>query len=336
MRMGESVGELGEDALIASVQARLGRSPGRVLIGPGDDAAVLSWDGPLVASTDTLVEGFDFRRDWSSGHDVGVKTAAQNLADLAAMGASPVAMLVSLTTPPDLPAEWALALTDGLAEECERAGATVVGGDVSQGPEVVITATALGALIGPAVRRSGARAGDVVAVAGVLGPSAAGLDLLRHGYQPAAETEPAVPAAELQAVLRAHLAPRPDYAAGPRAAGAGATAMIDTSDGLLRDATRIATASAVVVDLDQAALDVEAAPLRPVARLLGDPEAALRWVLTGGEDHALLACFGPGSALPPGFRPIGRVRARDGHGEPPGVLVAGRPWIGPDGWHHFG
>lgn len=319
----DTLGGVGEDGLVASVLARYGPSPAAVRVGPGDDAAVLDLAGPVVVSTDTLVEGHDFRRDWSSGREVGVKTAAQNLADVAAMGARPVALLVSLAAPAHLPAGFARDLADGLADECARAGAAVVGGDVSAASEVVVTGTALGVLEGgrTAVLRSGARPGDVVALAGVTGPSAAGLALLLAGA--AADGDPAV---------RAHLAPRPAYAAGPAAAAAGASALIDTSDGLLRDAGRLAAASGAVLDLDPDALAPGTDLVAAAARLgAADPAArALEWTLAGGEDHALLACFPPSAALPEPFRPVGRVLPGD-----PAVRVAGRPWAGPTGWYHF-
>src|SRR4029077_7020623 len=119
-----------------------------------------------VVSTDTLVEGEDFRRVWSSGGAVGGKTAAQNLADVAAMGARRAALLGGVAAPDDLPASWVAELADGLAAECARVGATIVGGDLSGAPQVVLTGTAIGVLDGvPAVRRSGARPGDVLALA---------------------------------------------------------------------------------------------------------------------------------------------------------------------------
>jgi thiamine-monophosphate kinase len=310
--------DVGEDALIASIVRRFGAPPASLVVGPGDDAAVLDVPGRLVVSTDTVVEGVDFRRDWSNGADVGVKVAAQNLADVAAMGARPVALVVSLTAPGDLPVDWADALADGLGAECGRAGAAVAGGDVSQGAQIVVTGTALGVLDGPPVLRSGARPGDLVALAGVTGPSAAGLALLTAGFADRASP-----------LVRSHLAPQPPYTAGPDAARSGAHALIDTSDGLLRDAGRIAAASGVRIDLDPRAL-APGADLVAAADALGSANAALPWVLTGGEDHALVACFPPGAELPAGYRVIGRVL-----GGQPGVLVDGRPWTAPDGWHHF-
>jgi thiamine-monophosphate kinase len=315
----------GEDGLVAGILGALAAvpSPPWVSVGPGDDAAVLDLAGPVVVSTDTLAEGPDFRLDWSGGHDVGVKSAAQNFADVAAMGAEPRALLVSLAAPPSLAAAWAADLRAGLVEECGRAGAVLVGGDVSAAAEVVVTGTALGVLppgVAP-VLRSGARPGDVVALAGTTGVSAAGLAVLRAGRDP----EPG-----WERVLALHRRPRPPYAAGPAAARAGATAMIDTSDGLLRDVQRIAAASAVRVDLDPAALAPAPDVAAVAARLGADPAA---WVLTGGEDHALLATFPPGTVPPETFRPVGRVLPADG--DAPAVLVGGTPWPGSPGWRHF-
>ena len=166
----------------------------------------------------------------------------------------------------------------------------MAGGDVSQAGEIVVTGTAVGVLEHPPVLRSGARPGDVVALAGLTGPSAAGLALLAAAGSP---TAAAARAPSASGLVRAHLAPRPGYRPGMDAARAGATAMIDTSDGLLRDAARVAVASGVRLDLDPARL-VPGNDLREVADALRDPALAQAWVLTGGEDHALLACFPPG------------------------------------------
>jgi thiamine-monophosphate kinase len=319
-----TVGDAGEDGLLAALLARPAPVPEWLRVPPGDDAAVLDLPpGGIVVSTDTMVEGEDFRRVWSGGGDVGVKTAAQNLADVVAMGARPLALLVSLAAPADLPASWVTELADGLADECARAGATVVGGDLSAAPQVVLTGTAIGVLDGvPAVRRSGARAGDVVALAGRTGRSAAGLALLAAGREGDAAAGP---------LVADHLRPRPPYEAGPRAARAGATAMIDTSDGLLRDSGRLAAASGVRLDLDPSALAPDAALVAASDLLGADP---LRWVLGGGEDHALLACFPPGVSLPGDFVRVGVVLPT-GEGAEPDVLVGGRAWSGDPGWQHF-
>jgi thiamine-monophosphate kinase len=313
-----TVGELGETELIAAITARLAGGAD-VALGPGDDAALVrTTDGLVVATTDVLVEGVHFRRDWSEPLDVGHKAAAQNLADVAAMGARPTALLVGLAAPGDLPAAWVLALADGLSAEAALVGASVVGGDLVAADQVVVSVTALGALDGrAAVTRSGAKVGDVVAVAGRLGWSAGGLAVLSRGFR-----SPRV-------LAEAHRRPQPPYASGPAAADAGATAMVDVSDGLLSDLSHVAAASKVAVELDVASLEI-AGPLRDAAAALGrDP---LEWVLTGGEDHALVATFPAAATLPDGFVAIGRVVLGAG------VSVAGLPagtYEGPGGWRHY-
>lgn len=296
------------------------------LLGPGDDAAVVAApDGRFVVSTDVLVEDRHFMRAWSTGYDVGWRAAMQNLADCAAMGADATSLVVSLVIPGDLEVAWVTDLARGLADACGAHGAAVVGGDLSGGPVIVVAVTVHGDLAGrPPVRRSGARPGDTVVCAGPLGRSAAGLALLS-----AAVTNPD------PALVAAYLRPDPPLAAGVRAGVAGASAMLDVSDGLLRDAGRVARASGVTIDLlDPAESFAEdLAALAEAAGLLGiDP---LTWVLTGGEDHAMLATFPAGRALPPGFRVIGSVRAL-GAGETPRVTVAGaEPAVTGPGWDHF-
>ncbi|MGH3695150.1 MAG: thiamine-phosphate kinase [Pseudonocardiaceae bacterium] len=311
-----SVAELGEFGLIARVTA--GRSlPAGTLLGPGDDAAVLTAaDRRVVVSTDVLVEGVHFRLDWSTPHQVGRKAVAANLADVAAMGAVPTALVVGLAAPGRTPVSTVDELVDGMWEEAGRVGAGIVGGDVVSCAELVVSVTALGDLQGRApVTRSGAGAGDVLGLCGRLGWSAAGLAVLRRGFR-----SPLV-------VVAAHRVPEPPYGAGPQAATAGATAMIDISDGLLADAAHLAEASGVGIDIESAALPV-ASRLIDVATALGAD--AQHWVLTGGEDHALLACFPAEIALPEGWTGIGVVH------EGSGVTVDGRPYAGQAGWEHFG
>ncbi|MGC1212354.1 MAG: AIR synthase related protein, partial [Micromonospora sp.] len=159
-----TVAGVGEFGLIDRVTARLtyGES---CLLGPGDDGAVVAApDRRVVASTDVLVDGRHFRRDWSTARDIGHRAAAANLADIAAMGATPTALLVALCMPPELETRWAEELADGLGAEAALVGAGVVGGDMSASPTLTIAVTALGDLAGrPPVVRSGARPGDVVA-----------------------------------------------------------------------------------------------------------------------------------------------------------------------------
>ena len=311
-----TVSDLGEFGLIAALAARFPSAPG-TLVGIGDDAAVLQApDGRVVASTDLLVEDRHFRRDWSSAREIGGKAAAQNFADIAAMGAVPTALLVGLAAPADLPVVWAEDMAAGLADECSRVGAAVAGGDLSGAPLIMLAVTALGNLEDRApVTRAGARPGDVVAVAGVLGHSAAGLALLQAGLP-----EPA-------ALLAAHRWPHPDYPAGPAAARLGATSMIDVSDGLVQDLGHVAEQSGVRIDLASARLPVSNT-LRAAADALGGPDP-LDWVFTGGEDHALVATFPPQAALSARWSVVGQVC------EGKGVWVDSRRSEGLTGWNHF-
>jgi thiamine-monophosphate kinase len=330
-----TVAELGEFGLIAALSEWLPRDP-RALVGIGDDAAVLAApDGRVVATTDFLLEGRHFRRDWSSAGDVGRKAAARSLVDVAAMGAEPTGLLVALAAPPDLPVSWARELTAGLAAECARAGAGVIGGDTARASCVLLAVTGLGDLGGRApVLRSGAAPGDRVAVAGPLGHAAAGLALLSAGLSglpgpPGPSGPPGLPGAAR--LVAAHLRPAPPYPAGPEAARLGATAMIDISDGLLADLGHVAEASGVLIDVVTDRLRPDEgliAAARAVAGT-GRQADALQWVLTGGEDHALAATFGPGTAVPAGWRLIGEVRSGRG------VLVDDREWAGSAGWDHF-
>jgi thiamine-monophosphate kinase len=315
----ETIEDVGEFGLIRRVRDRLPASARRVLLGSGDDAAVLAApDRRVVAGADLLLEGRHFRRDWSSAHDVGRKAAAQNFADIAAMGAVPTALLVSLVLPGDLPVKWVEELADGFAAECAPLDATVAGGDMVRGDVIVVSVTALGDLEGrEPVRRSGARPGDQLAVAGRLGWSAAGYEVFRSGAKPAEDQV---------RFVRAHQVPEPPYAAGPEAAGLGATAMLDVSDGLLADLGHIAEASGVRIDVVSSALDLLDGALR------------LDQVLTGGEDHALAATFPAGTALPEGWRVIGTVHERAADPQRPAAAVTldGAAWVGPTGFRHFG
>lgn len=313
---GETVADLGEFGLIARV-TRGRAQPSWTLLGPGDDAALVAApDGRVVASTDVLVEGVHFRLDWSTPEQVGRKAAAVNLADVAAMGAVPTALLIGLGCPRDTPAATAAGLATGLWAEADRVGAGVVGGDVVSAPAVVLSVTVLGTLAGrDPVTRAGARPGDVLALAGRLGWASAGLAVLSAGG-----TEPAQ-------VVDAHRVPDPPYPAGPAAARAGATAMIDISDGLLADVGHLAEASGVAVDVRSAALPVPDVLAEVAAALDADP---MRWLLTGGEDHALAATFPPGAVLPVGWTPIGLVDTGSA------VSVDGVSYDGAAGWDHFG
>ncbi len=307
--------QLGEFAVIDRL-VRGRRQPAAVLLGPGDDAALVSArDGRTVVSTDVLVQDRHFRLDWSTPHDVGRKAIAQNAADVEAMGARATAFVAGFGAPGDTPAQRVDALVDGMWDEAARIGAGIVGGDLVSCPQWVLSVTVLGDLDGRApVLRSGAKGGSVIAVTGELGRSAAGYALWHNGIQGFDE-------------LRVrHLVPRPPYGQGAAAAAAGAQAMIDVSDGLIADLRHVAEASGVGIDLSTEALVADHDALTAAAAAAGVD--AWQWVLGGGEDHALAACFA-GSA-PAGWRVIGRVL--DG---PAGVLVDGREWRGYAGWQSY-
>jgi len=312
-----TLADVGEDGLLSVIFPLLPGGPG-VLIGPGDDTALVSTtDGSVLATTDAMVRGLDWLDEWSTGGDVGAKTVAQNLADIAAMGGVPSGLLVTLIADPRTAVAWVQDFTEGLARAAREANVPVLGGDLSSAPGgvLVVSVTALGACHGlEPVCRSGARAGDVLAVSGSLGHSAAGLLLLQRGQ---GERAPEL--------VGYHRRPRPPYEQGPAAARAGATAMLDISDGLGRDAGRIARASGVGIRIDEAHLDGDVAQLLPI---LGR-EQAWTCVTEGGEEHSLLACFPPGSKLPERWRRIGDVVAGEG------VLLGGVPVTG-GGWDHFG
>nr|WP_308213796.1 thiamine-phosphate kinase [Rhodococcus sp. FXJ9.536] len=310
-----TVADVGEFAVIdRAVAGRV--QPPTTLLGPGDDAALVrAGDGRVVVSTDMLVQDRHFRLDWSSPRDVGRKAVAQNAADVAAMGARPTAFLVSLGLPPDTPVEVADGISAGIWDSAEELGAGVVGGDLVQAGHVVISVTALGDLGGQrAVLRSGALAGDVVAVAGTLGASAGGLALFLAG------------STRFPGLLAAHRVPSPPYAAAWAAAEAGAHSMTDISDGLLADLGHIGAASGVGMSLVREDLAVSP-DLVSAAAVLGTDY--WEWVLTGGEDHGFAATFPSDVPLPEGWFRIGTVH------EGSGISVDGRRWPGASGWQSF-
>lgn len=315
MRGTESVGEVGEFGLIDQILDGLA-DDGRVTVGPGDDAAAFVTDGDTVVSTDVLNEGIHFRRDWSGPEEIGAKAVAVNLADIEAMGADVLGVVVALSVPRDMDAAWVRALSAGIRGELARAGACLLGGDTSAGDHISIAVTALGDLRGRApVRRSGARPGDVIAVTGRLGWSAAGLFVLGRGFK------------SPRALVAAHRVPEVPYGEGARAADSGATSLIDISDGLLADLAHVAKASGVGMRLSSESFTIPD-PIRAVAATTGsDP---LRFVLTGGEDHALVGTFDQVD-VPPDWQIIGRVT------DDPGVLVDDAEWEDEEGpgYVHF-
>ena len=287
----------------------------QVLVGPGDDAAVLRIrTGHVVVSTDLMVEDRHFRREWASAEDVGHRAAAQNLSDVNAMGGRATSLTIGLAAPADLPVQWALDFARGFAEECALVGASVVGGDVTRADEVVIAVTVLGACTEAPVLRSGARPGDVLALCGRQGGGGGGRAGGGGGGRGGGGGGVPPP-------------PRPRrMAGGGGGAESGATAMIDVSDGLLADAGHLAADSGVGIDVRTAAFEVPE-PLQAVGAALGaDP---ISFILSGGDDHPLLATYRTVHAVPEGWAVIGAVV------EGEGVTVDGAAYDGPTGWTHF-
>lgn len=307
----DRVAEVGELAALARIIPLL-PTGALTQVGPGDDAAVVGTpDGRAVITTDTMMEGADFRLDWSTWRELGHKAIVTNLSDIAAMGAVPTAVVIALAVPQstrvgDLEdfARGAAAAIDRWAPSCG-----VVGGDLSTAPTTTIAVTAFGDLGGRTpVLRSGARPGDRIVVAGNLGWSGRGLRALLAGGRRSAED--AHPGA-----VRLHLAPESPIELGPVLADIGATAMLDVSDGLALDAARIARASGVTMAFSGTAL--------------AKPGVEIDDILFGGEDHALLATLPPGAPLPGGVRVIGEVQ--DG---PAQVTLDGDP-VEVRGWDPY-
>lgn len=316
----ETIASLGENESLKRTIARLNISE-HALVGPGDDSAVISApDGKFVVTTDTLVENHDFKLDWSSAFDLGWKAVASNIADVAAMGAVPTALVVAVTAPGQTQISWLESFADGLREACTQLapGCGVVGGDLAASDQVMISVAAHGSLEGrEPVLRSGAQVGDVVAVAGTLGRAAAGLALLQS------ENADAISAYDDWVNIQRR--PKPPISAGVDAAVAGAHSMLDISDGLAKDASRIALASGVTIQIDPKLLQGFEAVLEEAARAIEARESD--WVIGGGEDHSLLATFASDAQIPRAFKIIGVVLPKG-----PAPLMLGASPLPETGW----
>ena len=321
--------DLSEAQLVSQFRESFPRGE-RTIIGIGDDCAQIGApEGSFIVTTDVMVEDQHFHLSWSTGYEVGARVAAQNLADIDAMGGRPSGLVASVVAPRDMDAEVFLDVVRGLGERAREVGAGVVGGDLSAGEKLVISITAFGYCPGPIVRRDGAQPGDVIAVSGTLGFSYAGLDLLEGGYvDPSARGSEEL--GDLAPFIDTYRAPHPPLGSGVAAAAAGATAMMDLSDGPAADARRMAQASGLVIEFDRPALEAEARLLQVPAQVCkADP---VGWVLQGGEEHGMLAAFPPNAVLPEGFRVVGRTRAcRDG--ETPAAMLGEEVLRG--AWDHF-
>lgn len=331
----------GEIELIESlIGAILPHNKHSVVVGPGDDAAVLATSGNRIAiSVDTVTEGQDFSWHWPNGmqtslRDVGWKLAAQNLSDINAMGALPTFALLSCTLDRYSRQRDPIDLIRGLNQALLSLGAAqvqVVGGDTGKGNEFSATLTIMGDFAtavtpsnGVALLRSGAKSGDVIYVAGSLGRAAAGLAILNSTLDLHEEHSD---------LIAAQLRPSPPIAAGPLATSVGVSCGIDVSDGLLMDSQRIASASQVNINLHTRSLTRFIKPLEPLAEELGLD--AMNWVLAGGEDYALLITCPVEINLPQDFIPIGEVCEPDSASSTPRVFIDGSPSNLDGGWDPF-
>ena len=309
MRRRHSLADVGEFGFLRRLLPSLEQTA-RVLVGPGDDCAVTRGDPKLLLTTDALVEGIHFERSWLTPRQIGAKAVLVNLSDIAAMGGVPRFVLLSLCVPPGFASTDLARLHRGAARAAGRAGAAIVGGNLSAAERLFVSVTVVGAVSRPALR-GGARPGDRLFVTGTLGDAAAAVALLRSfGARPRGGREILT---ARRFLLRRFAAPTPRLATGRRLAEAGVvSAMIDVSDGLLRDLGHICENSGVGAIVDEDALPVSAAYRRIVG---ADAGAALH----GGEDYELLFSVPPSRLarferlrrlLPDPVRPIGEIVAR--------------------------
>lgn len=279
--------------------------------GPGDDCAVLGRQGPSCVTTDALVEGVHFTRATFSWEDIGHKALAVNLSDLAAMGARPTWFTVALGLPPSIGARELVRVGRAMSTLARQHGARLVGGNVTRAAELSITITASGALAGPPLRRSGARAGELVFVSGPLGDAAGGLRALTGG-------------ARAPRLVRAQRRPHPHLGFISRARPF-VSAAIDVSDGLAQDLEHVCHASRV-----GAALRTDALPLsRELVRFAG--ASARDLALRGGEDYVLLVTAPPRHRerlLALGAFEVGVITRRRG------LTLDGAPLTGRLGFQH--
>ena len=326
---------MGEFELLARVRERLGPPGPRIRTGSGDDAAVTVPGGATATSVDALLEGVHFRREHSSLAQIGHRALATALSDLAAMGAEPGEAYVVLGVPADLDEDGCIELLDGILALAGATGTSLAGGDVTRAPALTLAVTVVGHAPAPEdlVTRAGARPGDALVLTGEIGAAAAGLALLE---QPGAAAGLSPSTAERLRLRQ--LEPQPRLEAGRALARAGASAMIDLSDGLGGDAEQLATASGVGLRIDAAALPV-ADGVAELAAATGRDATEL--AAGGGEDYELLATVPPerleGAGAAVGetglkLTPIGEAVAGDGVE----IRLPGGGLLSPSGFDHLG
>lgn len=277
------VGEFGLIALLRDALPAETTSGSGLRLGIGDDAAVWS-PAPgrdLVVTTDSLVEGIHFRLDWTDWRSLGHKSLAANLSDLAALGADPRLAVVTLGPRGSEAVADLVALYAGMGELAKRAGLLIAGGDIVRSPmALTIHVTAIGDLpAGRGLTRAAAKPGDLIAVSGAIGASAAGLRLLQRGLTEADERP-----ATASTLIAAHVRPEPPLGLGRLLREHDGVTAMDLSDGLLGDLPKILTASGV-----RAELDVDRLPVPAAVRALF-PDDWLQLATRGGEDYELLFC----------------------------------------------
>jgi thiamine-monophosphate kinase len=331
--------ELSEDGLVAAIRTVLSGETSGVIVGLGDDAAVVEpGTGSSVLTTDLLVDGVHFERGSTSARDLGAKAIAVNVSDIAAMGASPRYALASLALPSDIDAAWVVELYGGMRAACDEYALALVGGDLSRAERLVISVVILGEVSrGRAITREGARAGEAIVVTGSLGAAAAGLALSRA---PAPVLLAALSAGWARELLDALARPAARVGEGVTLAQCGATAMMDLSDGLAKDLSRLCIASGVGARVRLADMPIPEAVRAAAAALAVDP---LDFAISGGEDYELLATIAPTEV------DGARERLRDRFGlalTQVGDIVEGQRLVAvdahgaestmePKGWDHF-
>lgn len=309
---------MGEFELLAKLRERLPPSGPRLRLGSGDDAAVTVPGGATATSVDALVDGVHFKRGQSGPAQIGAKALATALSDLAAMGAEPGEAYVSLGVPADFGETACLELLDGMAALAAEAGTAIAGGDLTRSPVLSLAVTVVGHAATPddLVTRAGAGAGDALAVTGELGAAAAGLLLLRKDVPSISRPDGRLTPGTSEALIARQLEPRPRLGAGRALAGAGATAMIDVSDGLGGDARHLASASGVGLRIEADALPIAPGVAEVAAAAGRDP---LELAACGGEDYELLVAL-PEERLE---EAAGAVRAQGTRLTRIGAIVAG-------------
>ncbi|MEA2499600.1 MAG: thiamine-monophosphate kinase [Actinomycetota bacterium] len=320
--MGTTVADIGEDVLLQRIAERIGPpDPGDVWA--GDDAAVLrSLAGPLLWTTDAVVEHVDFELAYCSGYDIGWKAMAANVSDIAAMGGHPEHALATLFVPPSTELDLVDDLLNGLLDAATNWELSVVGGDLSGGRDLALSIALSGTPAHEPVLRSGGAAGEAICVTGSLGGAAGGLYLLRNGFADGSD-----------ALIRRQLRPQARAEEGVILGTLGVGSMIDISDGLLLDLARLCASGGVGCDVDPAAVPVD--PELSALRVIPAAPDPTRLALAGGEDFELLFTIDPGleSRASELLAEVGTAMTRLG------TVTAGPPMVGGrniDEWEELG